>query len=31
MDQDKNSWLRDPEFAAIVEIAKEDLGKLSPV
>ena len=31
LDMDKNDWLRDPEFAAIHEIATEDLGSLSPV
>ena len=31
MDMDKNEWLRDPEFAAIYEIAREDFTKLSPV
>ena len=31
MDMDKNTWLRDPEFASIYEIAVEDVSKLSPV
>jgi hypothetical protein len=31
MDLEKNSWLRDPEFAAIYVVAREDFEKLTPV
>lgn len=31
MDQNTNGWFRDSEFAAIFEIALEDVGSLSPV
>lgn len=31
MDQDKNGWLKDPEFAAIYEAAGEGVSELSPV
>jgi hypothetical protein len=31
MDQDKNSWLRDPKFAEIYETAREDPDLLSSV
>ena len=30
MDQEKNSWLRDEQFAEIFEIASDDIGRLSP-
>ena len=31
MDMDKNNWLRDPEFAAIYDNARQDMDTLSPV
>jgi hypothetical protein len=30
MDQDKNGWLRDAQFAEIYEIAEADVDRLSP-
>ena len=31
MDMEKNAWLRDPDFAAIYVLARENLEQLSPV
>ena len=30
LDQDTNGWFRDPGFAAIFEVATEDINQLSP-
>ena len=30
MDIDRNSWFRDPEYAAVYELALDDINQLSP-